>query len=727
MTVTTVTPAVTDDQAALREAFGAFFAKESPPERVRAAEPLGFDADLWRELAALGVPDLALQGQTSLADLAILAEEFGRYLVPVPLVESLVAARLLERTGHCPDDVADGRAVAVFSPREGRDGLARLVPAGAVAAVVVALDVSAGREELVAVRAPGDAVSPPNLGATALSDRLLGGAGVERTVLATGDDARAAFDAAVDEWRVLSGAALVGVAQGALDLGVAYVKARHQFGVPIGSFQSIQHRLADVAASLAGARLLVRQAAAEDRHSSVGRALLAPMAFWFAGRTAEETTYASLHFHGGYGFMIEYDVQLYLRRAKAWTLALGDPADELAEIADRLAGAGWLLDPESEPTGFRAEVREFLAEHCPPQLVERAQASGTLHDWGLHRALGERGWIAASWPVEQGGQNRDAFEMLEMAEEIARVGAPIDGWGTSELVAHTLDICGTDEQRRDVVPRILRGEVLACLGYSEPDSGSDIAAASTRAMRDGDDWIVNGQKMFTTLAHESAYVLLLTRTNPDVAKHRGLTLFLVPMDTPGIEVRAIETLGGERTNVTFYTDVRIPDSCRIGDVDGGWRVLTVALAFERQPIAQGDTNRLYRHVVRWAAGATRDGRPLLEHDSVRTRLARVAVDIEVGRQLAYEMTVIVARGELPIVEGSVTKLFVTEGLVRAASSLLDVTGAAGVLAHGAPDAAADGWIEHMFRHSQVMTIHSGSSEIQRNIVAERGLGLPKGR
>ena len=332
-------------------------------------------------------------------------------------------------------------------------------------------------------------------------------------------------------------------------------------------------------------------------------------------------------------------------------------------------------------------MRAFLAEHCPPELVERVWATGTIHDWGLHRALAERGWLTAAWPVDHGGLGLDAFEMAAMTEELARVDAPMDGWGTAELVARTIDLCGTDQQRREILPRLLGGEVLACLGYSEPDAGSDIAAASTRAVRDGDDWVVNGQKMFTTMAHESAYVLLLTRTNPDVPKHRGLTMFLVPMDTPGIEISPIETLGGERTNVTFYSDVRVPDSCRIGDVDGGWRVLTVALAFERQPVAQGQTRRLYRHVVGWATASERDGRPLLEHDSVRSRLAEVAVDIEVGALLAYEMTTIIARGDLPIVEGSITKLFVTEALVRAASSLLDVTGADGVLAHGSPGRA----------------------------------------
>ena len=398
-----------------------------------------------------------------------------------------------------------------------------------------------------------------------------------------------------------------------------------------------------------------------------------------------------------------------------------------ATVADRLAATGWGVEDAAEPTGLRAEVRAFLAEHCPPEVPERAWATGTLHDWGLHRALSERRWLAASWPVEQGGSGLDPFEMDVMNEELARVDAPIDGWGTTELVARTLDICGTEEQKEEILPRLLRGEALACLGYSEPDSGSDIAAASTRAVRDGKDWIVNGQKMFTTMAHESSYVILLTRTNPDVPKHRGLTLFVFPMDLPGIEITPVETLGGERTNVTFYTDVRVPDRYRIGEVDGGWSVLTVALAFERSPVAQGQTQRLYRQFVEWAAGAERDGRPLLDHDAVRARVATVAVDLEVGRLLAHEMTTVIARGDLPIVEGSIAKLWVTETLWRAATNLLDASGAEGALQHGAAGAAAGGWIEHMWRHAQVMTIHSGSSEIQRNIIADRGLGLPKGR
>ena len=289
----------------------------------------------------------------------------------------------------------------------------------------------------------------------------------------------------------------------------------------------------------------------------------------------------SLHVHGGYGFMVEYDVQLYFRRAAAWPLLLGDPADQLAGLADQLDADGWA--PADPPrSAHRDEVRAVVADACTPELRERVATSGTVHDWPLHRRLAGQGFLAAGWPAEWGGRGDDQAEAV-LWEELEAAGAPTDGWGTSNLVAQTLSLVGRDDQRHQVIPAVLAGEILICLGYSEPDSGSDAAAATTRAERDGDDWVINGQKMFTTLAHEAAYVFLLTRTNPDVAKHRGLTMFLVPMDTPGIEVTPIWTLSGERTNITFYRDVRVSDAARVGDVDGGWDVMRVGADLRAQP------------------------------------------------------------------------------------------------------------------------------------------------
>jgi hypothetical protein len=260
------------------------------------------------------------------------------------------------------------------------------------------------------------------------------------------------------------------------------------------------------------------------------------------------------------------------------------------------------------------------------------------------------------------------------------------------------------------------------LGYSEPDAGSDVAAVQTRAVRDGDEWVINGQKMFTTMAHEADYVFLLTRTNPDKPKHKGLTMFLVPMDAPGIEVTPVHTLGGERTNITFYTDVRVPDSCRVGDVDDGWSVMHAALVYERNGTNWGEPDRLVRKVAAWAAetGALDD--PL-----VAERLAEHATAMEVGRLLVYRAATLAAAGAMTAVEGSMAQLFLPEAFTRAASELLDVLGARGVLPHGEDGAPVAGWVEHAYRHSTVTTIYGGSSEIQRGIIAERGLGLPRTR
>ncbi len=376
---------------------------------------------------------------------------------------------------------------------------------------------------------------------------------------------------------------------------------------------------------------------------------------------------------------------------------------------------------------FREEVRTFVAEHVDDDLVERAHTSGTMHDWDVHRALGARGWIAASWPAEYGGQERDPYEMTALKDELRLAGVPQDGLGNTMIVANTLRHVGTEEQKRRFLRPALAGEYIFALGYSEPDSGSDVAAAKTRAVRDGEEWVINGQKMFTTLAHEAAYVFLLARTNVDVPKHKGLTIFIVPLHAPGVDIQPVHTLGGERTNITFYTDVRIPDSLRVGAVDGGWDVMTVALTFERGGMGLTEAHRLWERTVAWARGATREGRPVIEDPFVRERLANMAIDNEVAKLLAYRVSWVAATGGLPGVEGSMHKLWYAERLNAAASELLDMLADEGVVGHGEASAPVDGAVESTYRHAPVTTIYGGSSEVQRSIIAERGLGLPRSR
>src|SRR3954449_2100720 len=287
---------------------------------------------------------------------------------------------------------------------------------------------------------------------------------------------------------------------------------------------------------------------------------------------------------------------------------------------------------------FRDETRAFLRDHLTPEMIAKAHATGTMHDWDLFRALAATG-VIADGIASATRSGRDPIELYVLFEELGLADAPFYGLASTMLVAGILEEVGNEFHRSEVLPRLHAGEAICVLGYSEPDAGSDVAAAVTRARRADDgsgDWIINGQKMFTTLAHEAGYVILLTRTNTEVPKHRGLTMFLLDVDTEGVEVQPVWTLGGDRTNITFYTDVRLEDHWRIGEVDGGWDVMKVALAYERGVL--GNTNQavsLLRSTVAWASDATGDdGSRVIDDPTVRVRLARIAVDNEVGELLA---------------------------------------------------------------------------------------------
>ena len=375
---------------------------------------------------------------------------------------------------------------------------------------------------------------------------------------------------------------------------------------------------------------------------------------------------------------------------------------------------------------LRAQARAFLEQEMTHELDERLYRTGVAHDDGFSRALYEKGWLAPSWPPEQGGQGRNPLEVLALQEELQRADAPIYGVAINNMVCHTLARLGSEELVADIVPRALRGEILIVLGFSEPEACSDVAAAQCRAVREGDKWRINGQKMFTTNGHFGDYVFLLTRTNTEVARHKGLTVFLVPMDTPGIEAQAVYTLSGERTNITYYTDVIVDDRWRVGDVDGGWTVLTSALQDEHSAGYVGHTERLLDLAEQWARETTGpDGRPRIEDPEVRARLGRVAAEIEAALLLQRRAAWMATEGELPEAEGPMAKLYSSEMLERAAQDITELICPDAIRSYFEPTAPVGGRIEHILRFSLGTTIYAGTSEVQRNIIAGRGLGLPR--
>lgn len=375
---------------------------------------------------------------------------------------------------------------------------------------------------------------------------------------------------------------------------------------------------------------------------------------------------------------------------------------------------------------FRAEVKAFIADHLTTEVVDQMHATGTFNDKAFNAALADAGLLAGAVP---GYGDRDPIELYLLFNELEKAGAPYDGLAVTMLVAGVINAVGTDFHRSRVLEKLLTGRFNCCLGYSEPDHGSDVASITTKAVRDGDEWVITGQKMWTTMAHVSDWVILLTRTNPDVPRHKGLTMFLVPMDTPGIEIQPVPTMATERTNATFYDDVRVGDEWRLGEVDGGWAVMGVALAFERG--VMGGTNPavpLLRHVRDWATGATSpDGGTMLSDPLLRERLARTAIANQVSQLLTLRAAWIAATGGLPGLEGSMAKLYATGRYQQAVAWFQEMAGAEGLLAFGVEDAAAGGWIDYDARHAPVTTIYGGTTEINRNNVAERHLGLPRDR
>ncbi len=384
-----------------------------------------------------------------------------------------------------------------------------------------------------------------------------------------------------------------------------------------------------------------------------------------------------------------------------------------------------------EAVQLRAEVRALFDELVTDEMHERVRSTGTHDDPVLRRAIAERGWLISHWPTEEGGRGWDGLSAAPLFDEAGRCGAPFEGYLNTMLVAELLRRVGSDLHRVDVLPRLVRGEALVALGISEPDSGSDAAAARLRADRaDDGSWILNGQKMFTTFAEVAEFVLVLARTDHVLPKHRGLTTFLVPTQSPGFSVAPVATLGGERTNVTSYDDVIVADTARVGEVNDGWAMMGLVLSLERGvfPVVPGRCDGLLEQAVEWARTTPGDGgQPRMADPHVAERLAWIAVTNEVGRLLALRTVAAHAEGRVPVVEGSMTKLFTTEAMQDLVETLLDLVGPAGLVTDGASGAVAGGAFERAVRHAPLETITGGTSEIQRDIVATAGLGLPRSR
>jgi alkylation response protein AidB-like acyl-CoA dehydrogenase len=383
-----------------------------------------------------------------------------------------------------------------------------------------------------------------------------------------------------------------------------------------------------------------------------------------------------------------------------------------------------------EQDALRKELRAYFAELMTPEVQEEmASGSGEYGGGELYkrlvRQMGADGWLGIGWPTEWGGQGRSMLEQLVFMDEASLVGAPVP-FLTINTVGPTLMHYGTDEQKQRFLPKILAGEMHFSIGYSEPGAGTDLASLTTRAVRDGDEYVINGQKMWTSLIQYADYVWLAARTDPEAPKHKGLSMFLVSTDSAGFSWTPVHTMAGTSTSATFYEDVRVPASNLVGEENQGWKLITNQLNHERVALCSpaGVQNSL-AEVRRWAHATTlADGRRVIDQEWVQTHLARVHAKVEFLKLINWKIAWGVRHGVGPQ-DASATKVFGTEFSTEAYRLLMEVVGEDAMVQRDAPGAVLRGRLERAYRSSLILTFGGGTNEVQRDIIAMVGLGLPR--
>ncbi|MET0489267.1 MAG: acyl-CoA dehydrogenase [Acidimicrobiales bacterium] len=710
--------ALTDDHKALADTASELLAKRDARGAARAlleAETEERPA-FWDEVAGVGWLGLHLSEDHGgsgfgLPELVVVVEEMGRAIAPGPFVPTVIASAVI--AAAAPDE-AQKRLLP---------GLADGSVAGAVALggeVTVSGDAASGSAGVVLGGGLADLFLVPVGDDVALVERSADGVSVE--VPANLDparrSARVAFDGAacevlpgarralVDLSRLLLSAEAVGVARECTEQAAEYAKVREQFGRPIAMYQAVKHHCANMAVSAELATCLVWDAARAAEAGGDEFSLAAAMAATVALPAADECANLNIQVHGGIGFTWEHDAHLYLRRATA-LYSLLDVEAAAAEVVD-LTRAGVKvtrevdLPPEAEP--IRDEVKAF---------VERVKDLGAV---AQRDAMIETGYVAPHWP-EPWGRAASPVEQLVIEQEFGAAGVKKPAYGITGWVILTLIQHGNDDQVEKWVPPTLRQEWIWCQLFSEPDAGSDAAGVKTKATKVDGGWLVNGQKVWTSGAHQSRWGFATVRTNPDVPKHDGITVMVIDMEAEGVEVRPLRmTSGMSELNEVFFNDVFVSDEDVVGPVDGGWAVARATLGNESVSIGGGDGGMSFggdgliapydAAPERLPGGAGRIGRYISNQEAMAVLNLR-----SVHRAVA---------GGGPSPEGAITKLVLSELGHEAAAMLATTAGPEGALMDGA--GMLSGMLVLMHRG---MSIAGGTSEIKRNQIGERILGLPR--
>jgi alkylation response protein AidB-like acyl-CoA dehydrogenase len=715
---------ITEEHAALHDAVRGWAERHCPPAVPRAlldAEREELPA-FWAELASQGWlglhVDEALGGEGyGLPELAVVLEELGRVVAPGPFLPTVLAAAIVQAAGKeiaaevvpalvSGDGVGAVALDGTVDAEETADGLRvrgtlRPVLAGQLATTLVAPTADAGWVILT----PDEftATELPSLDLTRRSAEVVVEGMVSGTRRLPDVDLMRVRDLAA----VLTAAECVGGAQWCVDAAAGYAGERRQFGRPIGQFQAVKHRCADMVSRTELARAAAWDAARATEDGDVG-SLTAAAAAALALDGFFECAKDCVQVHGGIGFTWEHDAHLYLRRAITMRQILG-PTPGWRSRAARLAADGTrrrlAVDLPDEYDSLRDEVRAFAADVTGLDPIDQ------------RRRLADAGYLAPQWP-RPWGRDAGAIQQLVIDDEFrkAKIRRPtlsVGAWACPPLMVY-----GTDAQQQRWIPPTLRGEIEWCQLFSEPGAGSDLASLTTRAERVEGGWVVNGQKVWTSMAQQADWGILLARTDPDAPKHDGISFFMLDMKTPGIDIRPLRELtGASWFNEVFFDDVLVPDDCLVGGEHDGWRATRTSLANERVFMGSGNTiGGGVKAVLRLAGaeGLLDDPVTLVEVGDLVVRDYALAV-------LGFRLTLEALGGADPIgSEAAVRKLLGAEHDQRVQEVGLSLLGSAGAV----DDGEAAGWLRQ-FLFDRCLTIAGGTSEIQRNIIAERVLGLPR--
>ena len=382
----------------------------------------------------------------------------------------------------------------------------------------------------------------------------------------------------------------------------------------------------------------------------------------------------------------------------------------------------------AEQEAFRLEVREYFSAVMTPDVRDKQMRydldSPTYK--ALIRQIGADGWLCVSWPEEYGGRGLSELEQFLYYDEVQRLGVPIPFLSTN-TVGPTIMRYGTPEQKADLLPKILRGDIHFSIGYSEPEAGTDLASLRTRAVRDGDEYVINGQKMWTSLVHHADYVWLACRTDPDAPRHKGISIIMVPTDAEGFSWTRVDTMGGGLTSATYYTDVRVPVDNRIGEENSGWQLMTNQLNAERIALSSsGVVERRLTEVLRWAQETKLpDGRRVVDQEWVQLNLARVRAKLEYLRLLNWKVAWSASQDRLAPADASAMKVYGSEFYIEAYRLLMEVVGQNSTVKKGSPGEVLQGDLEIAIRAAPILTFGGGTNEVQRDIIATLGLGMPR--